>query len=484
MLQERGFCNSSLPGGQYFHISVSLDFLLSFTENRNKYVAVFPWLLKMVMATLSAKVFRHHKKADGTYNVKVCIHHNDKRVFMDTEHYVTAKKLDKNLKIKDSTVNRILYVLLDDYPDAISRLGAKVDQLSADDIKAYLQKRNEKVDLIAFAQIHVDYLESQGRTKSASTYRTLKNSLSDFLRSSTLHAEEVSPGFLLTYERFLRKPRTLKRLNQKGKEVITESKGLSDAGVHNYMRDFKGLFTAAQVYYNKPSLGLFPLPYNPFREYKLIQLPETRKRNLTVEQILKIKNLVLKPNSRTELSHDLFMLSFYLCGINAVDLYNCGFKIISGRLSYSRSKTKGKRKDNAFISLNVPECALVEINKYKNTLCKRYAEIGNLNKALNKGLKEVGKLIGEEELTFYWARHTFGNLARNKCCKSKDDVALALNHVDQGRRTTDIYLDKDWSIVDEVQSAVLLLLKINTGAIAIENSYMSILRSINLQGLQ
>jgi len=107
------------------------------------------------MATLSAKVYRHHKKADGTYNVKVCIHHNRKRVFMDTEHYVTDKKLDKNLKIKDTTVNRILYVLLDDYRDAISRLGAKVDQLTADDIKAYLLKRNEKVDIIAFVDVSV-----------------------------------------------------------------------------------------------------------------------------------------------------------------------------------------------------------------------------------------------------------------------------------------------------------------------------------------
>jgi len=457
---------------------------LNFTRKRNKYVTVFSWLLKMIMATLSAKVYRHHKKADGTYNVKVCIHHNRKRVFMDTEHYVTDKKLDKNLKIKDTTVNRILYVLLDDYRDAISRLGAKVDQLNADDIKAYLLKRNEKVDLIAFAQIHVDYLESQGRTKSASTYRTLRNSLIDFLTGMNLHAEEVSPGFLLTYERFLRRPRTLKRLNQKGKEVITESKGLSDAGVHNYMRDFKGLFTAAQVYYNKPSLGLVPLPYNPFKEYKLAQLPETRKRNLTVEQMLKIKKLQLKPNSRTELSRDLFMLSFYLCGMNAVDLYNCGFKIVSGRLSYSRSKTKGKRKDNAFISLNVPECALTEINKYKDVLFTRYAEIGNLNTALNKGLKEVGKLIGEEDLTFYWARHTFGNLARNKCRKSKDDVALALNHVDHGRRTTDIYLDKDWSIVDEVQAAVLSLLTNNVCLPPANESPLILLKSINLPRLK
>jgi len=67
--------------------------------------------------------------------------------------------------------------------------------MAAGDIKAHLLKRNEKVDLLAFGQIHIDYLETQGRKKSASTYRTLRNSLMDFVRGTTLHAEEVSPGF-------------------------------------------------------------------------------------------------------------------------------------------------------------------------------------------------------------------------------------------------------------------------------------------------
>jgi len=41
---------------------------------------------------------------------------------------------------------------------------------------------------------------------------------------------------------------------------------------------------------------------------------------------------------------------------------------------------------------------------------------------------------------------------------SKDDVALALNHVDRERRITDIYVDKDWSIIDELQEKVIQLL--------------------------
>jgi len=124
-------------------------------------------------------------------------------------------------------------------------------------------------------------------------------------------------------------------------------------------------------------------------------------------------------------------------------------------LEYERSKTKEKRKDRAFISLKVPKAAIPLIEKYKNRLRLEYCEIGNLNKTLNKGLKTIGESIGVPDLSFYWGRHTFGNLARNKCRKSKDDVALALNHVDHGRRTTDIYLEKDWTIVDEVQEAVI-----------------------------
>lgn len=41
---------------------------------------------------------------------------------------------------------------------------------------------------------------------------------------------------------------------------------------------------------------------------------------------------------------------------------------------------------------------------------------------------------------------------------SKNDVAFALNHNDQNRKTTDIYIIPDWKILDEVQAAVVKLI--------------------------
>mgnify|MGYP003576811880 FL=1 len=333
-----------------------------------------------------------------------------------------------------------------------------MDLFDAKSLRDHLIAKGEVIDFIRFCQIHIDSLEQAGREKSASNYRTVRYSLIDFFKREVVSIHDITTSVIFAYERYLRTDRVITRTNQYGNLVTIKSKGASDATVHNYLRDFKGLFTAAQLYYNKPALGTTPIIYNPFTEYKIVDTPVTRKRNINIEQLKSVRDCIVPEGSRAELARDLFMLSIYLCGINAMDLFRSEYTIRRGRLEYNRSKTRLKRKDNAFISIKVPEPALSLLNKYAN-LAQRYSSITNLNAALSKGMKEISKLTGIQDITFYWARHTFGNLARNTCRKSKDDVALALNHVDHGRKTTDIYLDKDWSIVDEVQEAVLNLLK-------------------------
>jgi hypothetical protein len=48
------------------------------------------------MSTLHVKVFKHHKKGDGTYNVKIELYHR-KQVYLDTDHYVSDKQLNNRL---------------------------------------------------------------------------------------------------------------------------------------------------------------------------------------------------------------------------------------------------------------------------------------------------------------------------------------------------------------------------------------------------
>src|ERR1700709_2582931 len=104
------------------------------------------------MATLSAKVFKHHKKADGTYNVKIYIYHNSVRAYMDTEHYVTDKKLTKDLQIKDMHLLSVLGRTLDDYRKSISELGPKLELLDAHSLKDFLLKKDGCIDFLKFCQ--------------------------------------------------------------------------------------------------------------------------------------------------------------------------------------------------------------------------------------------------------------------------------------------------------------------------------------------
>ena len=414
------------------------------------------------MATVSAKVYAHHKKADDTYNVKVCVYHKGERKFIDTAHYVVKKQLTKDLKIKDPFILEKINDELKEHRKTISDLDDRLDYFTAESLRDYLRDKDEDVDFIKFCDKHIDCLRKGGQKEkgTAKNHNTDRNSLADYFKRPSVSIKEINSNMLVAYERFLRSERTMTRYNQDGKPVVTTKKGLKDSGLHNHMRDLRTLFNAAREIYNNGDLGIYRIKHYPYKKYKVGSPPLTKKRNNTLEQVLTIRDCVTKPGSRVELAKELYMFSFYLCGMNAVDLYQLEERDIrNGRIDYNRSKTEGKRKDNAFISIKIVDEAKPLLEKHLGKLRERYSSSDCLNWALCKGMEQLRKLTGIPDLTLYWARHTFANTARNDCRMSKDDVALALNHVDEGNRTTDIYIAKDWKIVDDVQRKVIAQLK-------------------------
>ncbi|MBT2560070.1 site-specific integrase [Pedobacter sp. ISL-68] len=413
------------------------------------------------MATVSAKVYEHHKKADGTYNVKICVHHKDQRKFIDTNHYVVKKQLTAKMKVKDNFVNDLIDDQLKGYRKVISELGEKLNFFNAESLRDYLREKDSDVDFIKFCAMHIEQTFKEGRTGTAHNHRKIRNSLIDYFKRDSVSINEINSNMLASYERYLRSERTMTRaVTKDGQTKEKTVKGLSDSGLHNHMRDLRTLFNAARNLYNDEDLGIYRIKHYPFKKYKIGSAPLTKKRNNTLEQVLAIRYSITKPGSRAELAKELYMLSFYLCGINAVDLYYLDKKDIkNGRIDYNRSKTEGRRKDNAFISIKIVEEAKPLLEKYIEKLSVRYVDSDGLNRALGMGMKHLRKLTGIDKLTLYWARHTFATIARNACRISKDDVALALNHVDDEHRTTDIYIEKDWSIVDDVQIKVIGLLR-------------------------
>lgn len=135
-----------------------------------------------------------------------------------------------------------------------------------------------------------------------------------------------------------------------------------------------------------------------------------------------------------------------------------------GKITYNRTKTKNRRADKAEISIKVEPQIQALFDKYKDTTGKRvfnfyqhYSNANTFNCNINKLLKEIGKIIGVEDLQFYAARHSWGTFARNNAKVDMYTVHTALNHVDADMKVTDIYIKKDNTIIEDANKAVLAL---------------------------
>lgn len=420
------------------------------------------------MATVKEIVLKEKKREDGTWNLKVRITHNRKTAYISTSHYLTSKQLRKDFTVKDPFIEDLISPVLSDYRKKISSLGSSINTMNAKDIADFLKKDSETktVDFITFSEEYIADLKSKGKNGSAKNMKRVVYGLIDFFGTRSIAASDITSSQLFNIEKYLRSTRTMKRNVRNGGEMEMKRSGSTNAGVHTFMRDLRLLFNAARGKYNDEDTGCILIPHYPFRKYKIVEAPAPIKRNLTIHQILYIRDFEISFEGRMQMARDLFMLSFYLCGMNAVDLYKAD-ELKNGRINYNRSKTEGRRKDRAFISIKVPKESYPLIDKYFGNLSKKYAVNAGLVRGISYGLNKLTEAINDyykikifdSAIEFYMARHSFANFARNTCRFSKDDVALALNHIDLSRRTTDIYISSDWSIVDEVQSGVLALLK-------------------------
>lgn len=412
------------------------------------------------MPTVSAVILKKQLKKDNTYNVKIRVGHRTKDAYIETPHYVGPKQLDKNHKIKDQFILDLLFPVLKGYRDTISTM-TDLDEITAfqlrDRLVAPPAKKNEseEIDFLAFCNDHIRRMSESGRESSAKTLRRVVNGLCDYFDTPKIAITEINYNFLIKYESFLSKPRKCIRNNHSGHIIEYSLKGVKEAGLHTHMRDLRLLFNAARNHFNDEDLGIMRIMHYPFKKYKIGSAPVTEHRNRDVEELKKIRDAELPEGSRAELARDLFMLSYYMVGMNARDIYelpkDCGDRII-----YNRAKTRDKRRDKALISVKVTDQARPLLEKYASKIQERYATSNGLNNAIDIGLQLVSEITGIPSIDFYDARHSVGTLGRNVCGFSTEEIAMALNQKE--RTVTDIYIAPDWSTVDKVQEAVTSLL--------------------------
>jgi integrase len=419
------------------------------------------------MATVNYLIDKNKKKEDGTWRVHVRVTHKRIKKYISTDIYVTKSQLNKNFEIKDDAIFDEVRGILNDYRKKLNKISTLIDEYTCQEVKEYLLKNeNPRIDYIQFAKDLISKINVKGSKDNATT---ALNSFIDYV-GAYKDINEIDLATIESFEEYLRSERKVTRSNNPGKTIALTLKPVGDTGIKDYMTKLHGFYKEAMRQFN--DRGMVRVPYDPFEKYVMPKQLATRNRNLEIDAIKAIRDCPdvaigkYKRVKRAALGRDLFMLSFYLIGMNAVDLYNAT-EYEKGRINYSRAKTSSRRKDNAFISVKVPKEAIPLIEKYRDdsgtrvfSFYKMYNDHDGFTKGLNSGLKTIVEHLGlSDDITFYYARYSWANIARNVCRISKDDVAMAINHSDSDHRTTDIYLAKDWKIIDDANRKVLDTIK-------------------------
>ena len=432
------------------------------------------------MPTFKTVIHPRYKRADGIFRVKIRIIHNSQIRYIPTQYYASASEVNEKFDFKRGTSYvRDTQSTIDEYRKICNKNADKIETMNVDQvvdlIKNYKDEENFKLDFIAFGRTYIQQLKDKGRTGNANMYKTALDALVRFLGRDTVDINEITSKFVKRFIDFIEneKPRPGHKKGRRAPSL--------------YCATLKALHNVAKAEYNDEDMGTIRISLSPFTRTKVPPIPRTEKKPMTLEQLRAVFHV---PDDNTfqrrgdynirNLGRDIGLLSFFLIGINTVDLYNCT-GIQNGRLIYNRTKTKNRRQDKAKIEIRIEPEALALIEKYRDPtgvrlfeFHRKYANSHIFNAQVNKGLKRVGELINFPNLETYTFRRTWASIAWNHCGIRDDIVDFALGHSPrEEKKLAHIYITEDWSIVDRANRAVIDFVKSNKTEISLTNTILN-----------
>jgi integrase len=393
------------------------------------------------MATVRFYLDTRNLRKDGTYTLKLIVEHHGS-VPVNLNVYLTPEQWDEENKqiVKHPNRNQLNFFIKQrktSIENVLLSLQAQgvLSRLTSQDLKKRIKNIGNDEEVAQEVSSEADYKFKAGferkignldneRTKEI--YRSTLEKINGYSSIETLTFAQINYDWLHDFEQYLKL--TVEKINARA--------------VH--MRNIRAIFNEA-IDEGKVSLNDYP-----FRRFK-IKKQQTIKRSLTVEQLRQIRDIQWAP--KVQESADFFMLSFYLIGMNIIDILH--LKELQGdKIAYHRAKT------GRLYEFRVPQESLPIFEKYKGSEYllmwrERYTDYRGFTGIVNERCKEIGKAIGVPALTTYYARHTWATIAAGLDIP-KETIAAALGHAENS--VTDVYINFDQRKVDEANRRVIAYL--------------------------
>ena len=398
-------------------------------------------------------IYFQKTKARRTKNdlcpVKLCVTHNG------IQKYYSISKKVSNQKWMFLSIEDIGKVTCDSPRGKFRDIAFEYKRIT-DEAKAVIKKINNFTfsqfeetffqkptswDNVFIAMIdHINGLKIEERFGYASSFESTLRAMKEFHENKKFEYKSRQKVETRTNDYLSGKPLFFVDINSKwlkNFELWLHKDGKSKSTIGIYIRNIRVLFNIALRVHK------INAEY-PFDNYK----PKTasgRKTALTANQISLIANYKTE-DPQGQFYRDIFMFSFLANGMNLTDIARLKFSdIIDGELCFIREKTKGEETNENKLRVPVSKVMQSIIDRYGNKAVgfdsyifpllkpdysneKKYAEVKQLVKQVNKYVSRIALIVGiKEKVSSYVARHSFSTIAKNSGT-SIEFISEALGH--------------------------------------------------------
>lgn len=356
--------------------------------------------MNLRIVVLPAKV-----AADGTHKVRIAISHNRTTRYFLTRFFVPSPKNISNGQVvgvpNAAYVNQQLRNQMTKIYQAFDKIE-DADYLSCSQLITAIEKMQEQRKPKTLVEVADEYLQVRKGSISPGSYDIYEdgiNYIKSFFDSALLiqHLNSVNIG---EYKEYL------------------SSKNLSPTTVGIRLMTLRNIIKYAERH-KYASFDVSP--------YADVSMPKTSIRQcaISLPQLRALRDMTFDDTVQGQgmrFNRDFFMLSFYLCGMNLVDLLQVD---LSGeKVSFSRQKNRRSKSKNYNTEFTIQP----EARHYIDALIGQDGRLGGapyckgtyvaISSSFLRYMRPLGDAIGfDGKLVFYSARKTFAQLANELMIK-------------------------------------------------------------------
>ena len=346
------------------------------------------------MVTIKLAVLRHTRAKDGSYKIRISIGHKS-----ETHYIVTRYRVNSLTNFVNGTVvgqpdskyiNVKLRSLLNDYDQRLESIP-NTGELSCKELRDLLQRIPNTASSPTIQSISDEYCQlliNEGRQNYARIIHYMTRKFLAYTGGDML-LSQITTATVDGYQHHLRQL------------------GTSTSYATMCLTNIRTLVNRAI------KMQLVRYDVNPFLYWKPTR-SEPRELDISVEDMRKIIAYRTKFKSRQR-AVDFFVLSYYLGGINLIDLIAYDFRDYKEKktIRYIRHKTRFKKATNQYVEFTIPDEAYPLIDLYMNPKTGHLLDIpdsryrSTLN-YIDLALHRTAELLDiERKVSYYTARKSF-----------------------------------------------------------------------------